>query len=234
MTPLPAGPFASKSSFAHTSHSMLASDINDALKTLCRGCEGIEAVMNSNSEANRFSLALGDLQRFSMDNEIPIAIVGGLAAIRYGYAAATQDIDIAVGQPHLSTLLLLAPKYGFKVAWESKSGWHTLTHGDVEINVVPEGGRARDTSPTTIPSPEQMGVTCGLLYAPLESWMELKISSGRQKDRAHVVEVLKKSAAAWIERIREHLQKVHFTYAEQFDLLLVEAITEDQQEKDRR
>ena len=212
----------------------LSVDITDALETLCRGCEGIEAVMNTNSESNRFSLALTDLQRLSLAQNIPIAIVGGLGAIRYGYAAATQDIDIAVGQQSLPTLILLAPAYGFKLAWESKLGWHTLTHGDVEINIVPEGGKARDTSPTTIPSPEQMGVSSGLLYARIESWMELKISSGRQKDRAHVVEVLKKTTSAMIERIREHLQRTHISYLAQFNLLLAESIAEHSQEKDRR
>jgi hypothetical protein len=169
-----------------------------------------------------------------LEENIPIAIVGGLAAIKYGYAAATQDIDVAVGKKYLQNLMMLAPAYGFKVASESKLGWHTLTHGDVEINIVPEGGRARDTSPTTIPSPEQMGVSHGLLYARIESWMELKISSGRQKDRAHVVEVLKKSTSEMVERTREHLRHTHITYVEQFERLLAEAIAEDQQEKDRR
>lgn len=190
--------------------------------------------MNTNSDSNRFSLALTDLQRLSLEKNIPIAIVGGLAAIRYGHAAATQDIVVAVGQQSLPNLILLAPAYGFKLVWESKLGWHTLTHGDVEIKIVPEGGKARDTSPTTIPSPEQMGVSSGLLYTRIESWMELKISSGRQKDRAHVVEVLKKSTSAMIERIREHLQRTHATYLEQFNLLLAESIAEGRQEQDRR
>ena len=213
---------------------MLSSEITDALNTLRRGCEGIETVMNTNRDENRFSQALEALQRLALDHRIPIAIVGGLGAIRYGYAAATQDIDVAIGLPALSKLLLLAPAYGFKVASESKSGWHTLTHGDVEINVVPEGSKARDTSPTTIPSPEQMGVEVGLSYAPIERWMELKISSGRQKDRAHIVEVLKKTDPETVTSIRNHLAKAHTAYAEQFELLLTESIAEDRQERERR
>jgi hypothetical protein len=213
---------------------MLSSEITDALNTLRRGCEGIETVMNTNRDENRFSQALEALQRLALDHRIPIAIVGGLGAIRYGYAAATQDIDVAIGLPALSKLLLLAPAYGFKVASESKSGWHTLTHGDVEINVVPEGSKARDTSPTTIPSPEQMGVEVGLSYAPIERWMELKISSGRQKDRAHIVEVLKKTDPETVTSIRNHLAKTHTAYVDHFELLLTESIAEDRQERERR
>jgi hypothetical protein len=185
------------------------------------------------SEENRFSRALEDLQRLSHDEGIPIAIVGGLAAIRYGYPAATQAIDIAVAQGELHVLVKAAPAHGFKVAWEAKSGWHTLTHGDVEINVIPEGGRARSTAPTTIPSPTELGVKQGLGYASLPGWIELKISSGRQKDRAHVVEVMKKSGAGVIQTVRDHIANVHQSYLEIFDQLLEEAEEERRQEQDR-
>lgn len=190
--------------------------------------------MNTNTEENRLSLALQDLQRLAVEQDIPIAIVGGLGAIRYGYPAATQAIDIAVQQDHLAGLLLAAPRYGFKIAWESTTGWHTLTHGDVEINVVPEGGRAKDSSPTEIPGPKQMGVLRGLDYASIESWIELKISSGRQKDLAHVVEVLKKADEKSIVKIEQHLLQVYESYSALFKQLLPEAIAESGQEKDRR
>ena len=212
----------------------LTSDITHALSTLCRGCEGIEAVLTMSTDGNRFSRALTDLQQLAHEQNIPIAIVGGLAAIRYGYAAATQDIDIAVCKDQLGELVRFAPRYGMVVAWESKTGWHTLTHGDVEINVVPEGGRAKDSSPTVIPSPLQMGVDSGLKYASIESWVELKISSGRQKDRAHVVEVLKKTDEPTIDRVYGHIAQVHGQYELTFRQLLAEAIEERQQEKDRR
>lgn len=214
--------------------SQLIPEIQQSLSTLVRGCEGIEAVMNTNSDANRFSRALEDMQRLALEQGIPIAIVGGLGAIRYGYPAATQDIDVAIAKDQLAALVLVAPKYGFKIQWESKTGWHTLMHGDVEINVVPEGGKARDTSPTEIPSPVQMGVPIGLAYASIESWMELKISSGRQKDRAHVVEVLKKADESTVERIRHYLSQVHASYQATFSELLAEAIDENRQERGRR
>lgn len=212
----------------------LASEIQIALNTLSRGSEGIDAVSDMTSENNRFARALQDLQRLADEQQIPLAIVGGLAAIRYGYAAATQDIDIAVGQDHLPRLIATAPRYGLVVAWESKTGWHTLTHGDVEINIVPEGAKARDSSPTQIPGPHAMGVTTSLQYAAIESWIELKISSGRQKDHAHVVEVLKKATSDVIGKIRIHLVQTHASYAQTFDQLIADAIVERQQEQTRR
>jgi hypothetical protein len=104
----------------------------------------------------------------------------------------------------------------------------------VEVNVVPEGAKARDTSPTLIPGPQQMGLENGLHYAPIEYWMELKISSGRQKDRAHVVEVLKQADQPTVARIRTYLMSVHAQYEQTFIELLGEAESERQQEKERR
>jgi hypothetical protein len=185
------------------------------------------------SEENRFSRALDALQQLSQGEGIPIAIVGGLGAIHYGYPAATQDIDIAVGKSQLDALLASAPEYGFKIAWRGDSGWHTLTHEDVEINIVPEGGRAKSTAPTTIPGPSELGVRQGLDYANLPGWIELKLSSGRQKDRAHIVEIMKKNDRQSLQTAREHVARVHQSYLELFDRLLVEAQEEQAQEHDR-
>ncbi|HQZ65009.1 MAG TPA: hypothetical protein PLY87_08035 [Planctomycetaceae bacterium] len=214
--------------------SPLDAEIQTALKILSRGAEGVDAVLGMNAAENRFSLALSSLQQLAEEQGIPIAIVGGLGAIRYGYPAATQDIDVAVSKDQLSALLSVASRYGFVIAFESKLGWHTLTHGDVEINIVPEGGSARDSSPTRIPGPQQMGIDSGLGYASIETWVELKISSGRQKDRAHVVEVLKLADPNTVEKIRSHLNSVHELYEQTMLDLLAEAESEREQEQERK
>ena len=183
---------------------------------------------------NRFSSALSALAKLAEAEQLPLVIVGGLAAIHFGHAAATQDIDIAVGGSDLDRLIMLAPEYGFKVAWKSTKVWHTLTYGEVEIKIVPEGGRARDDAPTSIPDPASMGVTQGLDYASLESWVELKISSNRQKDRGHIVEVLKRTPVDQLEGIARHLRHVHADYAETYNELLEQAKTERDQENKRR
>ncbi len=212
----------------------LSIEIQCALETLGRGSECIDAVLSMNSEDNRFTRALLDLQRLAENEHISLAIVGGLGAIHFGYPAATQDIDVAIDRRNLESLIEVSSRYGLKVAWESKLGWHTLTHEDVEIKIVPEGGKARDSSPTVIPGPQQMGLENGLHYAPIEYWMELKISSGRQKDRAHVVEVMKTMNSTVVEKIRNHLCAVHAQYEQTFMELLAEAEAERQQEKGRK
>jgi hypothetical protein len=209
----------------------LSSAILASVAILHRGSESVRAVLAS--ETNRFTRALTDLQLLARGEGIPIAIVGGLAAIRYGYPAATQDIDIGVARHQLEALVKAAPSYGFKVAWEAKSGWHTLTHGDVEINVVPEGGKARNTAPTTIPGPSKLGVQQGLDYASLPGWIELKLSSARQKDRAHVVEVMKKADHQILQSARQHIAQVHQSYLDLFDQLLEQAQEERAQEEQR-
>ena len=186
-----------------------------------------------NNPENRFSRAIQALERLGLENEIAVAIVGGLGAIRYGYAAATDDIDIAVGQADLDRLVELAPRYGFRIDWRAKTGWHTLSWGDVEINVVPEGGKARDDAPTTIPGPKVLGVEQGLGYASLCGWMELKVSSGRQKDFGHIVEVLKRLAVEQVTEIDRHLGQVHADYQVTFQRLVQQSRAEKQQERRR-
>ena len=212
-------------------NSALSREILASVAILNRGSESVRAVLAS--EENRFTRALTDLQRLAQGEGIPIAIVGGLAAIRYGYPAATQDIDVGIARNQLEAFVKAAPCYGFKVVWEAKSGWHTLAHGDVEINVVPEGGKARDASPTTIPGPSQLGVQQGLAYASLPGWIELKLSSGRQKDRGQVVEVMKKTDSQSLHIAREYIAQIHQSYLELYDTLLEEAQQERTQEEQR-
>ncbi len=98
----------------------LSTTISAAVETLTRGSECINAVLNMNTAENRFTRALQDLQRLAEQAKIPLAICGVLGAIRYGYPAATQDIDLAVSREHLQPLVNICWQFGFKVAWESK------------------------------------------------------------------------------------------------------------------
>jgi hypothetical protein len=185
------------------------------------------------AENNRFSRAMEDLHRLSDDKKIPIALVGGMAAVHYGFRGSTEDIDIAIGKDNLERFLQYAPQYGFKVQWRSKSGWHTLEHGDVEINVVPEGGRAKHTAPTTIPGPTQMGIEKGLGVVCLPVLMELKLAAGRAKDFGHLVELLKRVPLEEISRCQGYIQGVHPDYAQELDRLVHQAEEEKQEERER-
>jgi hypothetical protein len=60
--------------------------------------------------------------------------------------------------------------------------------------------------------------------------MELKISSARQKDLAHVVEVMKKTPADAIQVARQHIAQAR-EYVTLFDQLYEQARAEKEQEK---
>jgi hypothetical protein len=143
---------------------------------------------------SKFAAALHILEVLARKEGIPFAIIGGLGAIHHGYERFTKDIDVLVGKGHLDPLIRVAPQYWIKVIWQDRAGWHKLRYGGVDIEVVPEGGTPRRNAPTTIPGLRQLGVEEGIGYATLEGWMETKLASNRQLDRADVVQVMKKAA----------------------------------------
>lgn len=193
----------------------------------------IAAVHYPGQENSEFDRVLDVLKALSRKEGIPIAIVGGMAAIKYGYERYTKDIDVVVAQRYLDTLMRVAPSYGIKVIWHDPKGWHKLEYQGVRIEVVPEGAKPNKDAPTTIPGPRQLGVLEGMDYASLEGWIETKLGSDRRQDQADVVRVLKKTDPAIIETARAHIAQVHSLYLRRFDELAAAAEEEKQQEAER-
>src|SRR5437773_227754 len=148
----------------------------------------IAAVTRPEEQDSEFDRALGVLKTLSRKEGIPMAIVGGMAAIKHGYERLTQDIDIVVAKQHLDPLIRVAPNYGIKIIWRDPHGWHKLSYEAMKIEIVPEGAQASKDAPTTIPGPRHLGVEDGVDYASLAGWMETKLSSGRRQDQADVVQ----------------------------------------------
>ena len=69
---------------------------------------------------------LSALTTLSRKEGIPLAIVGGLAAIHHGYERFTKDIEVVVQSGNLDILTRVAPQYGIKVIWNDPDGWHKL------------------------------------------------------------------------------------------------------------
>jgi len=172
-------------------------------------------------QEGRFSRTFDALERLANEQGLAVAVVGGLAAIRYGFATTTDDVDILLATDQQQAFLAAAPSYGFAIRRRSPKGWHILEHSSgVEINVVPEGGMPRDDAPVPVPSPSKVGVATGLDYANLQGWIELKLGSNRRKDQAHVVEVVKTLGPPAIELVRGHLARVHAVLVERFEELV--------------
>src|SRR5437763_6727860 len=160
----------------------------------------VAAVKGHSVQESRFAKALTTLKALSRKEGIPLAIVGGLAAIHHGYERFTKDIDVVVRSGNLDILTRVAPHYGIKVIWKDPDGWHKLQCEGVPIDVVPEGRRPRKDAPTAIPGPEQMGVHEGADYAEIGGWTETKLGSYRVQDRADVVQVIKVTKPATLRR----------------------------------
>src|SRR5436309_2225709 len=113
----------------------------------------IAAVKDQEAQESKFAKALARLKALSHKEGIPLAIVGGLAAIHHGYERFTKDIDVVVPSQNLDILARVAQQYGIKVIWKDPDGWHKLHCEGVSIDVVPEGRKPRKDAPTVIPGP---------------------------------------------------------------------------------
>jgi hypothetical protein len=193
----------------------------------------VAAVKYPGQKNSEFDRAFDVLRTLARKEGIPIAVIGGMAAIRHGYERNTQDIDIVIGRQHLDTIIRVAPTYGIKVVWQDPRGWHKFQHDMVRIEIIPEGGKPSKDAPTMIPGPKQLGVAEGMEYASLGGWVETKLASGRRQDEADVVQVLKKTAPAATDQVREHLAGVHPVYVRQFEELVAAAVAEKEQEAER-
>jgi hypothetical protein len=211
----------------------LAGDIMEATVALADLERVVAAVKGEREQESTIARALTVLKSLSRKEAIPLAIVGGLGTIHHGYERLTKDIDVVVPKEHLDIITRIAPKYGIKVIWKDPEGWHKLLLDGVNIDVVPEGGKARKDAPTTIPSPRQLGVPEGAGYARLAGWMETKLSSYRVQDKADVVRVMKTTARGVLARARGQIARVHQLYLRRFDELLSAAAEERNQERER-
>src|SRR5947209_18376604 len=193
----------------------------------------VAAVKGREVQESKFAKALATLETLSRKESIPLAIVGGLAAIHHGYERFTNVIDVVVRSQNLDVLIRVAPRYGIKVIWNDPDGWHKLQCEGVPIDVVPEGRKPRKDAPTAIPGPEQLGVREGTGYAGIGGWTETKLGSYRVQDRADVVQVIKVTTPATVRKIRKHLSKIHAVYLQRFDELVEAAREEKEQERER-
>ena len=205
----------------------------DAAQALFNLEEVVAAVKGQEAHESKFARALATLNALSRKEGIPLAIVGGLAAIHHGYERFTKDIDVVVRSRNLDILVRVAPAYGIKVIWNDPEGWHKLQCEGVPVDVVPEGRKPRNDAPAAIPAPDQLGVREGAAYAGLAGWMETKLGSYRVQDRADVVQVVKATTPANVKKIRKHLEKTHAIYLQRFDELLGAAKEEQEQERER-
>ena len=69
----------------------------------------VATVSGRDAQESKFAKALATLKALSRKEGIPLAIVGGLAAIRHGYERFTKDIDVVARSVNLDVLARVAP-----------------------------------------------------------------------------------------------------------------------------
>jgi hypothetical protein len=109
----------------------------------------VATVSGRDAQESKFAKALATLKALSRKEGIPLAIVGGLAAIRHGYERFTKDIDVVARSVNLDVLARVAPQYGIKVIWKDPDGWHKL-----ECEGVPSTSCRRAGSRATTHRPQ--------------------------------------------------------------------------------
>src|SRR3984893_19084567 len=100
----------------------MAVKVIDAAEAMVNLERMVAAVKGQEAQESKFAKALAALQALSRKEGIPLAIVGGLAAIHHGYERFTKDIDVVVPSAHLDILTRVAPQYGIKVIWNDPEG----------------------------------------------------------------------------------------------------------------
>ena len=83
---------------------MTATKIREAAKIMGTLERLVAAVKDRDAHDSKFAKALATLKTLSRKEDIPIAIIGGLAAIHFGYERFTKDIDIVVRHGDTATL----------------------------------------------------------------------------------------------------------------------------------
>jgi hypothetical protein len=193
----------------------------------------IAAATGRGQGGSKVDKTLKTLDSLATKEAIPIAIVGGLAAIHHGYQRFTKDVDVVVGRKNLDPIVRVAPQYGIKVIWHDPRGWHKLSYEGVSINVVPEGAAPAPGAPNTMPSPKHLGVSKGTGYANLAGWIETKLASNRIQDRADIVQVMKKTDSARLAKVRDAVAKLDSSYLRRFNELQAAAEEEKAREAQR-
>lgn len=169
---------------------------------------------------NRFREALDALRRLANEEGIAIAIVGGAATISHGYPRSTHDIDVVVAYADFQRLMRTAHEYGFEMKSFNPFGLNEMFYKGVPIEVMQEG--MFESDPEAMLSPQELGVS-SFGFASLEGLIRLKLSAGRAKDLADIVELLKNTSPEKIQDIYHHLGSHNQENFQLFDRLVKEA-----------
>ncbi len=121
-------------------------------------------------------------------------VIGGLAVNHHGYMRVTADVDILVSR---EDAVPLYRKLRAEPGWKRHAEGFKKTYVDVGLDIRVEGEPTAPDSAEEFPSPAELRkVPIRPLPVPaLSELIALKVMSGRARDDADVVELLKRHRA---------------------------------------
>ena len=138
--------------------------------------------------------ALGDVRRLLDDAGVRFKLVGGLAVVHHGYARTTEDVDVLVEHGAPARLATHLASHGFERVSEGR-----LLHvaSGVRVDLLVAGTSMPRTGSGVYPEPDSLaGSPRDPTVVSLAGLLELKLRAGRHRDRADVVELLKRLGEA--------------------------------------
>jgi len=132
-----------------------------------------------------------DLARICRHLDVPPVVIGGLAVNHHGYMRLTADVDILVSK---GDAVALYRKLRAELGWKRHAEGFKNTLLGVSVDICVEGERTSPGSTETFPNPADLQ-TLDVRPLPVPALSELialKVMSGRARDDADVVELLKR------------------------------------------
>jgi len=170
---------------------MLATSIADALEALSSMEKGRPYSLRRVDPKRRLA---DDLAILAGELGITPLVIGGLAVNHHGYLRLTAAVDVLVAKESAGALLRrLRAEPGWKPQGE---GFKNSALG-VSVDFCVEGEKTAPGSSETFPNPSELETvdTEPLPVPSLSELIALKVMSGRARDDADVVELLKRHRA---------------------------------------
>lgn len=167
---------------------MRATTLADALEALSSMEKGRPYSLRPEDPKRRLA---DDLARIGRELGIRPVVIGGLAVNHHGYLRLTADLDVLVSKASAMALLRrLRAEPGWK---RHAEGFKNSALG-VSVDICVEGQRTAPDSTETFPNPSELETisTRPLPVPTLAELIALKVMSGRARDDADVVELLKR------------------------------------------
>ncbi len=137
------------------------------------------------------------VRRFAAE-DIPYALIGGMALISHGYRRYTEDVDILLTAEGLSFFRQKCVGRGYVPAFSGARKTFRDTANNVRIEIVVTGEYPGDGKPKRVVFPDPLQASSeqdGIRVIQLEKLIELKLASGlsaahRLRDLADVQDLI--------------------------------------------